>query len=76
MTTEEIIKHLEKISRDAKRYKELRKLVEQMRFNQNEAKQRKCMQRLGLISDWNYGRILNHVGASEYALDKWLEENL
>lgn len=72
MTTEEIAKHLEQISRDAKRYAELRKLVVKMRQAQISAAANNKLNKIGI---WVNIREMFPRG-TEKAVDDFLEKTI
>lgn len=72
MTTEEIAKHLEQISRDAKRYAELRKLVVKMR---EEQIRKTSNNKLNKIGAWVSLREMFSRG-TEKAVDDFLEKTI
>lgn len=72
MTTEEIAKHLEQISRDAKRYAELRRLVVKMREEQIRAA---SYTKLNKIGAWVNLREMFPRG-TEKAVDDFLEKTI
>ena len=72
MTTEEIAKHLEQISRDAKRYAELRKLVVKMREEQIRVASHTKLNKIGV---WVSLREMFPRG-TEKAVDDFLEKTI
>ena len=72
MTTEEIAKHLEQISRDAKKYHELRKLVVQMREEQIRKVSHNKLNKIGV---WVSLREMFSRG-TERAVDDFLEKTI
>ena len=72
MTTEEIAKHLEQISRDAKRYAELRRLVVKMREAQIRAASHTKLNKIGV---WVSLKEMFPRG-TEKAVDDFLEKTI
>lgn len=72
MTTEEIAKHLEQISKDAKHYHELRRLVVKMREEQIRAASHKKLNKIGA---WVSLREMFPKG-TERAVDDFLERTI
>lgn len=72
MTTEDIAKELEKISRDAKRYAELRRLVVKMREEQIRTASHHKLNKIGV---WVSLREMFPRG-TEKAVDDFLEKTI